>query len=257
LKQELASIISNSKVLPKTYLIWLESPQIAATVRPGQFVMVRCGEDTLLRRPLSIHQVDEGKMALLFAIVGKGTRWLSKRQKGDSVELFGPLGNGFTLQPEAKNILMIAGGIGVAPLSFLAQEAAKRNCNMKLLAGAKTAAQLDVEHLFPEETDIIFTSEDAFMGKGRMGKVTILIPDYADWIDQVFACGPLPMYKTMAQMPDLKGRQVQISLEVRMGCGRGVCYGCTIKTKSGLKQVCKDGPVFDLADILWEELSCF
>jgi len=255
LKQVIATVISNSQVMPGVYLVWLQSPQTASIAQPGQFVMVLCGDDTLLRRPLSIHQRDGSKIALLFEVVGKGTAWLSRCKAGDSVDIFGPLGNGFALQPEAKNILMISGGIGIAPLPFLAQKAVERKCSIKLLAGAKTSAQLDIEHLFPEETEIIFTREDIFEGKGRMGKVTILIPDYADWVDQVFACGPPGMYQTMARMPDLKGKQVQISLEIMMGCGRGVCYGCTIRTKSGLKKVCQDGPVFDFDDILWEELT--
>ena len=88
--------------------------------------------------------------------------------------------------------------------------------------------------------------------------VTDLVPDFADWADQVFACGPMPMYRDMVMKKGkmkLEGKPVQISLEMRMGCGLGVCYGCTVKTKNGLKQVCKDGPVFDLGDILWDELS--
>jgi dihydroorotate dehydrogenase electron transfer subunit len=91
---------------------------------------------------------------------------------------------------------------------------------------------------------------------GKRGRVTELIPNFADWADQVFACGPMPMYQEMKKLPYLNGKDVQISLEVRMGCGLGVCYGCTVKTKNGLKQVCKDGPIFDLNDILWDELNC-
>src|SRR5450759_402717 len=98
------------------HLLWLESPEIALAAKPGQFVMVGCGEDALLRRPLSIHKVDEAKgtLALLFAAVGKGTNWLSQRQAGDKVDIFGPLGNGFTIEPNAKNLLLIAGGVGIA-----------------------------------------------------------------------------------------------------------------------------------------------
>ena len=113
MNQSLAPVISNNELMPGVYLIWLESPQIASTARPGQFVMVHCGEETLLRRPLSIHQIDEGKIALLFAKVGKGTNWLSQRQTGDTVDIFGPLGNGFTVDPASKNLLLIAGGIGL------------------------------------------------------------------------------------------------------------------------------------------------
>jgi dihydroorotate dehydrogenase electron transfer subunit len=107
----------------------------------------------------------------------------------------------------------------------------------------------------PNGLDLIYITEDAT--SVRPGRVIVLVPDYADWADQIFACGPLPMYRNLAEnFPQLKDKPVQVSLEMRMGCGFGVCYGCTVKTKSGLKQVCKDGPVFELSDIIdWEELS--
>ena len=257
MKQVAASITSNYEIMPGVYLIWLESSSIVSEAKPGQFVMVLCanGSEFPLRRPFSIHQTDGNKLALLFNVVGKGTQWLAQCQAGDNIDLLGPLGNSYAIHPASHNLLLVAGGMGIAPLRFLYDEAVERKCNIKLLVGAKTAAQLDIEHLFPKETDIIFIREETLMGKGRMGKVTILIPDYADWIDQVFACGPVPMYTTMAQMPELRNKPVQISREVRMGCGLGVCYGCTVKTRNGLKQVCKYGPVFDLDDILWEELN--
>jgi len=222
--------------------------------RPGQFVMVRCGGECTLPRPISIHQVDGDKLALLFARVGKGTLWLSRRQAGDAIDIFGPLGNGYTIHPTSKNLLLVAGGIGIAPLCFLIQEASKRSCKAKLLIGGRTAAQLYPENLLPDGLDILYATEDATLG--AHGQITVFAPDYFDWADQIFTCGPVAMYRNMANnLPQLKNKPVQISLEVRMGCGLGVCYGCTVKTKSGLKQVCKDGPVFDLQDIIWEKPS--
>ena len=253
MKQALATVITNSEVMPGTYLIWLESPQIAAEAKPGQFVMVSCGEDTLLRRPLSVHQVDGGKIALLFAIVGKGTRWLSQRQIGDTIDIFGPLGNGFAISPESKNLLLVAGGIGIAPIRFLADAANKQSKNITLLMGAQQAVQHLSTELLPSPMKLVISTDDGSMG--NKGPSTLSIPHEANRADQVFACGPVAMYRTMAQMPELKGKPVQVSLEVVMGCGHGVCYGCTIRTKKGLKQVCKDGPVFDLDDILWKELD--
>jgi len=239
--------------MPGVYLIWLDSPQIASQeTQPGQFVMVRCG-DYLLRRPLSVHQADGGEMALLLTIVGKGTRWLSQRKTGESIDIFGPLGNGYSIHPDSKHLLLVAGGIGIAPLVFLAQQAAKLGCSATLLLGAKTATELYPQRLLPSGIELIIATEDG--SGGKRGLVTDLTPEYAEWADQVFACGPMPMYKTMAQMPELRNKPVQISLEVRMGCGLGVCYGCTVKARSGLKQVCKDGPVFNLDDILWDKPS--
>jgi len=213
--------------------------------------MVQCGKDTLLRRPLSVHLVDRGKMALLFDIVGKGTKWLSQRQIGDTIDIFGPLGNGYTIYPDSKNLLLVAGGIGIAPLYFLAQEALGKNRSVILLYGTADKNRCSI----PLQIELVSATEDGAVG--YRGKVTDLLPQHIDWADQVFVCGPLGMYKIMHKQRRqlLKGKPTQVSLEVRMGCGFGVCYGCTVKTKRGLKQVCKDGPVFDLDDILWDELG--
>ncbi len=257
MKQSLAPIISNTEVMPGVYLTWLESPQIASSALPGQFVMVYCGEETLLRRPLSIHQIDKTKtkLALLFSVVGKGTRWLSRRKSGVKIDLLGPLGSGFFVLPTSRNLLLAAGGIGIAPLAFLAQEAVKQGHSVKLLLGTPTASQLYPRHLLPPEVELITATEDGTAGE--KGMLTDILPEFTGWADQIFACGPMPMYKAMAAQSKelLKTKPVQISLEMRMGCGLGVCYGCTVKTENGLKQVCKGGPVFDLGDILWDELN--
>ena len=257
MKQVHAPIISNSDVMPGVCLIWLDSPQIASQAQPGQFVMVRCAEETVLRRPLSIHQVDKTKvkLALLFTVVGKGTRWLSQCRVGDNIDLLGPLGNGYSVHPGSHNLLLVAGGIGIAPLVFLAQQALNQRRSVTLLLGAPTAPQLYPEHLLPPEVKLITATEDGTAGK--KGMITNLLPDFTGWADQIFACGPSSMYHTMAgQKQQLqKTKPIQISPEVRMGCGLGVCYSCTVKTKGGLRQVCKDGPIFDLDDILWDELA--
>ncbi len=264
MKQTLARVMSNREVMPGTHLLWLESPQIAATARPGQFVMVHGGSDTLLRRPLSVHQVAGEKLALLFAAVGKGTNWLSQRNEGDNIDLFGPLGNGFTVNPSAKNLVVVAGGIGIAPLRFLADEVVRQGRKVTLLMGTGSAVQLLPEGsssqglltdgVLPWGITIHKCTDDG--SDGYKGLVTDLITNHVDRADQIFACGPLPMYKTMSRMPELKNKPVQVSLEVRMGCGLGICYACTIKTGQGLRQVCKDGPVFDLSDVRWDDISC-
>jgi dihydroorotate dehydrogenase electron transfer subunit len=250
-----------------SWIIWLRCPEIAREARPGQFVMVRCGEECILPRPFSIHQIDDkGGMALFFSAWedGKGTNWLSRRQKGDRVDLLGPLGNGYAIYPASRNLLLVAGGIGIAPLRFLADQALGQEFSVKLLLGASgefkasgepNSPQLYPRALLPSGLDLktITSSSD-----GLTGMVTELLSEHTDWADQVFACGPLPMYRDMALKKTefkLDGKPVQVSLEMRMGCGLGVCYGCTVKTRDGLKQVCQDGPVFDLDDILWDELA--
>jgi len=253
LRQEMATVTAKSEPMHQVHLLWLEAPRIAPLARPGQFVMVRCGEkgEYQLRRPLSIHQREGDKIALLFSVVGGGTRWLSQCQPSDKLDLLGPLGNSFSVNPDSKKLLLVAGGIGIAPLVFLAEEAVNKGLSVTLLYGAPTSAQL-YSHL-PPEVRLVTATEDG--SEGEKGMITDLLPDFTQDTRQLFACGPLAMYRAMADIPELKGKSVQISLEVRMGCGLGVCYGCTVKTKKGLKQVCKDGPVFELDDVLWKELA--
>jgi len=263
--------------------MWLEAPDIAATAQPGQFITVRC-EGLMLRRPFSVHQADSSRIALLFKIVGRGTLWLSQRQGGDKVDILGPVGNGFSVGSSLRNLLLVAGGIGIAPLVFLAQSASPQH-SITLIYGASTARELypfsslpltlipspfegegkgegeKRSNLLslPDSVRFIPVTEDGSIGK--KGMVTDILPDFLGWADQVYACGPIDMYKTMANMSlrakrsNLKVKRCQVSLEVRMGCGIGACYGCTINTRKGLKKVCRDGPVFELADILWEEVS--
>ncbi|MCK4273315.1 MAG: dihydroorotate dehydrogenase electron transfer subunit [Dehalococcoidales bacterium] len=262
MKQIRAIIKSSMEIIPEIYLVWLDAPQIAAAAAPGQFVMVRCGGDTVLPRPLSIHRVEGDSLSLLFSVVGRGTRWLSQQEKGESLDLFGPLGNGFRIDPASKNLLIVSGGMGIAPLVFLADVAAGEGKKVTLITGARSADCLlpisSPQGLFdggmhPASINVVNATDDG--SEGFKGPATDLIPAYLEGVDRIYACGPLEMYRTMAQMPELKNKPVQLSLEIMMGCGMGVCYGCTIKTKQGLKQVCKDGPVFDMGDVVWEEFE--
>ena len=249
-----AGVKSNSELMPRTRLVWLDAPAIAELARPGQFVMVRCGEghDPLLRRPLSVHKTDDsGGVALLFeAVGGRGTSWLSERGPGDFVDLVGPLGKGFSINPTTSNLLLVAGGIGIAPLAFLAEKMAGMGRKVTVLQGARRSELLYPKDRLPSRTTVVGISDDGF--EGRKGLVTSLIDKYVGQADQVFACGPAAMYKSMAGLDCLKERSVQVSLEEGMACGLGACYGCTVKTIMGPKQVCQDGPVFDLAEIVWQ-----
>jgi len=267
LKQITAKVIGNEPILKGlarrharsisgSRLIWLRCPEIAREVRPGQFVMVRCGEKLTLPRPFSVHRVKEDRMALFFAVWedGKGTGWLSQRKAGDSLELLGPLGNGYDIYPDSKSLLLVAGGMGVAPLYFLAEQARDQGYPVTLLLGAQTASQLYPAKLLPSGIEPVTATDDGTAGK--KGQVSALLPDFTDRADQIFACGPRAMYRDMANnYPQLKDKPVQVSLEARMGCGLGVCYGCTVRTNNGLRQVCRDGPVFNLNDLPEEELT--
>jgi dihydroorotate dehydrogenase electron transfer subunit len=255
LYQELASVKSNKEVMQGVHRITIDSLELTSSAKPGQFVMITCDEEAgrLLRRPISIHQIEGTSVSFLVAIVGKGTEWLANRQPGEKISWVGPMGNGFKIDPRSRNLLLVAGGMGIAPLCFLAGEALTAGLAVKMLVGAKTSCQICPTPYIPLGTDIITATEDGTAGE--KGMVTGLLSEYTGWADQVFVCGPLPMYKAIANQTDSPVKPVQVSLEVRMGCGLGFCYACTIKTRQGLKQVCKDGPVFNLQDVLWNELK--
>lgn len=244
----LAPVISNDEIMPGINLLRAEAPAIAAAARPGQFVMVRTsdGYNPLLRRPLSIHRVnDRGEIALLYEVVGKGTEWLAQRRKDDTIDILGPLGHGFDIA--SQHLLLVAGGVGIAPLIFLAERAVADGRQVRLLFGAKTAQQVYPEKLLPADIEFIPITQDGLIK--RLGMVTDVLREFIDSTGQIFACGPSAMYKAMSQMKVLNCKHIQVSLEARMGCGLGLCYGCTIETRQGLKCVCKDGPVFDLTQL--------
>jgi len=252
-------VLSVLEVSADVYLLRLEAPEIALAAKPGQFVMVRCGGDTVLPRPFSIHRVAEDSISLMFAAVGVGTRRLAGLRRGDRVDIFGPLGNGFTVPDRARNLLLVAGGLGIAPLVYLAETAVCEGRKVTIIQGARSRANLmpvsfaqssHEKGIEPGAVHVVNVTEDGT--EGLQGLATEFVPAYTAETHATFACGPLPMYRPLlAAAGDLP---VQVSLEIVMGCGTGVCYGCTIRTARALKQVCKDGPVFDAHDVDWTSL---
>ncbi len=248
MKQFLAPVVSCEEVMSGIHLLWIDGSSMISP-NPGQFVTIRCGEDTLLRRPLSIHRVADHKFALLFASVGPGTEWLTKRKTGDSLDILGPLGNGFRVFHETRNILLAGGGIGIAPLIYLAQTAVSSGCSVRLVCGAQTSSQLYSGRV--EGVEILRITDDG--SAGEKGLVTDVMMPLAEWADQIFACGPMPMYRSMSEMSEsFSGKTVQVLLEKVMACGVSACRGCAVSTNNGIKMVCQDGPVFDLKNIIWE-----
>jgi dihydroorotate dehydrogenase electron transfer subunit len=246
-------VIRNLEVMPNVFLMELSCPQIALSSKPGQFVMVYCGGETLLRRPFALHRVNRetGTISLLYAVVGRGTIQLTRYKINENVNILGPLGNGFYIKPGTSKVLLAAGGMGVAPLFYLAEEAQISGLEVNFLMGARTATSLAVTEGL--SCDPVCATEDGSLG--WHGVVTDCLPRFIGGVDQVFACGPMQMYQSLYNMAEIKGRDVQVSLEVRMGCGIGICYGCTINTRGGLKHVCKHGPVFAFDDIFWGDIS--
>jgi len=262
--QTKARILENSAIAEGIYKMVLEAPEIAGEAKPGQFVMVRCSDtfNPLLRRPFSICQKEQRglfnpnpeKMSIIYKVVGKGTSWLCKKQRGDFLDVIGPLGNSFKLKE--GNVFFVGGGIGIASLVSLADELAwfsKDHSQFYVLLGEKT------------ENLAKCLGEEEARGLGyESGLVTDLLLDvlncpdnYYCWpeeINAIYACGPYGMLKKVSRLA--KERQIfcQVSLEARLGCGIGACLGCVIKTRKGNKRVCKDGPIFNAQEVIWDEI---
>jgi dihydroorotate dehydrogenase electron transfer subunit len=217
--------------------------------------MLHCTDnlDPLLPRPMSFHRFRETdgvrEFAILYDVRGRGTAWLSERRAGDHIDVFGPLGRGYDLKRDTQNVLLVAGGLGVAAVIALADEAVAAGKHVTLLHGARSADLLYPHELLPTDVEAISATDDG--SAGHHGVVTDLLPKYLPWADQVFACGPNQMFAAMARVVrEARSRKpVQALLEERMGCGTGVCYGCAVFARKGVRLVCKDGPRFELRDI--------
>jgi dihydroorotate dehydrogenase electron transfer subunit len=227
--------------------------------RSGRFFDIACRDDVsydpLLRRPYSVYRIDPERGRLMFLVrpFGRGSAWLSRRHPGDRLALLGPLGNAYEIAPTSRNALLIAGGVGVAPMVMLADEAIGRGLNVSFLMGATTAAGLLPASELPDRVEYVVATDDG--SKGYRGYVTDLAADYVRWADQIFACGPESMYLALrdAIAPLRIGRRpgVQVSMEREMACGLGACLGCVVETRRGMIASCVQGPIFDLDEIVW------
>ncbi len=257
MKQIKAEIIENKSLAKGFYKMLLKSAYLEKNSAPGQFVEVRCseGHEVLLRRPFGVHRISDGGIEVLYEVIGKGTEGLSARKKGASLDIIGPLGKGFEFSAGKKSALIVAGGVGVAPLLCLAEEMASKRIKPYVLIGAKTGSHILCEKEFKKSGSFVLVStEDGSKGlKGLVtGCLTSLLSTINYKLSTIYACGSYPMLKAVARIAEDRGIPCQVSLEERMACGVGVCLGCPVKVKSGgYKMVCKDGPVFDAKDIVW------
>jgi len=243
-------IISTERLFGSTFLTWLRAPALVPGASPGRFLMFRLPGGPLLPRPMSYHRVrPNGEVAILYQVVGKATALLSEQPAGAEVLLWGPLGHGFSVRPSAQNLLLVAGGMGAAPLVWLAEESVAKGRNVTLIMGARGAETLPPPDLFPPQVELINVTEDG--SAGRKGLAATAFEELLPWADQVFTCGPSAMYESMAAVVRrLRSRKpVQVLLETPMACGMGLCYGCAVETRQGIRQVCHDGPRFELRDV--------
>jgi dihydroorotate dehydrogenase electron transfer subunit len=245
-------IASTERLFASTYLTWFEAPALVAGASPGRFLMFRLldGSDPLLPRPMSYHRIrPDGQVGILYQARGRVTSMLSQQPAGTEVLLWGPLGRGFSVRPAAQNVLLVAGGMGVAPLAWLAEEAVAKGKNVTFVVGARDASMLPPSHLLPRQANVFITTDDG--SAGRKAVASQVFEENLPWADQVFACGPHAMYESMASIVRrLRLRtSVQVLLETPMACGMGLCYGCAVETRRGMRQVCHDGPRFELRDV--------
>ena len=246
--QQLCPVHSCYEVAAKTYILRFNSPEIAASAQPGQFVNVladETGNGPLLRRPFSISRVENDMAEIIFHVIGTGTEILSRKQLGDRIDVIGPLGQPFHCNVEYGTALLVAGGIGVAPFPFLTNELLKIGKRVETFVGYRNAGQVFTKYLHNVRiaTDdgsdgfkgnVVQLLESAFV-KNNFGK------------SKIFACGPTVMLKALAELAKRKDICCEMSLEGQMACGFGICQGCAVERADGSSKyalVCKDGPAF-------------
>ena len=237
----------------RSVLLRLHSERMLPDIAPGQFVQVRVdgSPSTYLRRPISIHDVDahQNDITLLVQQVGEGTRHMATAEQGDTVNMVLPLGNGFSLPEKGENVLLVGGGIGIAPLYYFAKVLVEKGIRPTLLLGGKSKSDLIRLEDYRQFGETFVTTEDGSLGE--KGFVT----QHSVWqkqsFDKIYVCGPKPMMKAVAKLADAKSTWCEVSLENLMACGLGACLCCVEDTVDGHVCVCKEGPVFNTRRLKW------
>ena len=244
MKQCLFEIIENTPLTQNVFKMVLKGDTSAITA-PGQFVNIRL-EGLYLRRPISVCDVQGDLLTIIYKVVGKGTLQMSKMQSGVLDVLTG-LGNGYDLTPAGEQPVLLGGGVGVPPMYLLAKQLIAQGKQVKVILGFNTASEVFYEDAFVAlGADVTVTTVDG--SYGQKGFVTDALQNTA--YTYFYTCGPEPMLKAVYRATNTEG---QMSFEKRMGCGFGACMGCSCKTITGYKRICKEGPVMRKEEILWED----
>ncbi|MEF2733562.1 MAG: dihydroorotate dehydrogenase electron transfer subunit [Blautia sp.] len=242
-------IISQEKIAAEIYSMWIEAAEIAEQTRPGQFISVYCKDNSrILPRPISVCEIDKEKGALriVYRIAGKGTDEFSHMQAGDTVDIMGPLGNGFPMEEaKGKRVFLMGGGIGIPPMVQTAKEA---EAEITVIAGYRNS-EIFLKEELEKAGKLVVATEDGSVG--TKGTVMDAIRENNLEADVIFACGPTPMLRAIKNYAEEKNILCYISMEEKMACGIGACLACVCKSKEKdshshvhNKRVCKDGPVF-------------
>ncbi len=277
-----AELLESRQILPGQWLQHYHAPPLATGTRAGQFVHVRTGDwsGLVLRRPFTVNTADPatGTISIHFREVGRGTAWLTRMRPGDRLDMLGPLGQGFQVDARSRHLLLVAGGLGIADVRLLADEAIRDGRQVVLLYGCRDASEVYPSSLLPDEVEYVVATDDGSVG--HHGFVTDLALEYEAWADQAFACGPLPMLRTLAALaagrrdrlgvaklgrkrgagkpvkpgtPEARRKAfLQVAMEQNMGCAVGACLGCVIWGVEGPQRVCREGPVFAAEEVDWE-----
>jgi dihydroorotate dehydrogenase electron transfer subunit len=251
-------VVSVESIMGDAVLLTVSAPSaVAHRLQAGQFFNITCrfagSYDPLLRRPYSVYRVNVDAATITFLVrpFGRGSAWLAARQLGERLALLGPLGNAFTIDSRAQRLLMVGGGVGVAPLVMLSDEAVGRGLDVVFIMGAADEHGLLAPSELAGSIEYLVATDNG--SRGYHGLATGMVNDYVRWAAQIFACGPEPMFRSLRAVVDplrVNGRPgIQISVEREMACGVGACLGCVVETKSGMQASCVKGPVFDLDEV--------
>lgn len=250
-------IVTKEQLKSDIFKFAIHSEEMAKIALPGQFLEIRVNDDIepFLRRPISIHKINKEKNELefIFQVKGKGTQILSSKKVGDKISIIGPLGKGTFAFENHKKIAIIGGGIGVFPLYELARQASQK-ANITTYLGFRSKDFVVLEDEFSKVSDkLVITTDDGSYKENGFAINFLKADCEKEKPDCIYACGPLPMLKAVRDFAIQNNIECQVSLEERMGCGIGICLGCAVKDKNseGYKHVCKDGPVFDVGDVIF------
>lgn len=245
MKQGLFSITQNEKIAQSVYKMRL-SGDTSAIKKAGQFVNIKL-DGFFLRRPISVCDYTAEELLIIYKVVGKGTEKMSAMEKGEQLDILTGLGNGYDLTIKTERPVLIGGGVGVPPLYKLAKELKKQGKRVSVILGFNSENEIFFEDEFKEIADrvLICTADGSY---GIKGFVTDAVKDID--FDYFFTCGPEPMFKALESTID-KNISGQLSFEQRMGCGFGACMGCSCKTLTGNKRICREGPVLFREEIIW------
>ncbi len=245
MKQGIFEIVKNTALTESVFEMVLKG-DVSAITAPGQFVNLKLS-GLYLRRPISVCDLGEDTLTIVYKAVGKGTEQMSRMLQGDHVDILTGLGNGYDLSLSGNKPVLLGGGVGVPPMYLLAKRLLAQGKHVCVILGFNTRSEIFYEEQFKElGADVTVTTADGSYGVKGFVTDALKGMDYTYF----YTCGPEPMLKAVYKASKTSG---QMSFEKRMGCGFGACMGCSCKTITGYKRICKEGPVMKKEEILWED----